>query len=86
MDDLERLKEMAGLFENDGDEAYNVEDASGDGYAMYYRGHDARLFVEKNGVGIASASVSGGGVLEASVRDPGALLEALWAFAENNQR
>jgi len=88
MDDLKKLLENAGVpvMESDGDLAYNVEDASGDGYAIYYREHDGMMFAEKNGVGIASATIEGGGVGTANVRDPAALMEAVFAFAENNDR
>ena len=75
MDDLDRLKEMAGINESSTeDQEYHVEDASGDGYAVYYMGRDERLFIEANGVSIASAVLGGGGVMDTSIQDPKKLI------------
>ena len=89
MEELKKLLENAGvpIRENDGDLAYRVEDdGSGDSYALYFNANDGQMFVEENGVGVAMAVVGGGGVMDTSIQNPRGLMNAIFAFAAQNDR
>ena len=86
VDELKKLLENAGIRENEieGD-TMHVEDAHGNTYSVYFDEHDV-VTIGKNGSEVAVGEAGGGGVAGTSIQDPGALIEAVIAFAENNQR
>ena len=88
MDDLKKLLENAGVVEVRSDpnqyESYEVQDDHGNTYRIDFEdrhGVDA-MFVEANGVTIAYGEIGGGGTMQASIKKPDEVLEALLAFAE----
>ncbi len=92
MDELKKLLENAGMDEAVADWAqqteFNVEDKSGNSYSLEFedRGGEETMFVQANGITVAMATVGGAGSMNAKVKDPNALLDAIYAFANNNSR
>jgi len=88
MNELKKLLENAGIAEVRSDpnqfKSYEAEDESGNSYRIDFedRNNVDAMFVEANGVSIAYGEIGGGGVMQASVKDPAKLLDALLAFAE----
>ena len=97
MDELKKLLENAGMYEHGGTEPveYHVEDVYGNTYNIGLAAEDEEaddFSIEKNGRTIASGRFSINTNEEvphsqiADIKDPYAVLEALYAFAKNNQR
>ena len=89
MDELKKLLENAGILNEGSHNEWHVEDSSGDQYAIYFTSEDSptdEMFVEANGIAIAHAVLGGAGIMKSDIKDPNALMEALFAFANNNER
>ena len=94
MDELKKLLENAGMDEAVSDwtpqasQDLSVEDDSGDMYTLSFedRKEGETMFLDANGVTVAMAQVGGAGFQGGKIKDPNAVLDALYAFANQGRR
>ena len=83
MDELKKLLENAGVQEAGFTKSleWHADNGSGNTFSVYLDERDQRMYVEQNGRNIAMAVLSGDGVKDTSIQNSALLMEALWAFA-----
>ena len=80
MDELKKLMENAGVKEAVTGTTPHVTGANGSTYSVYLD-DPTRVVIGKDGSSVAEAALSDGKVIDTSIQDPRAVLEALIAWS-----